>query len=62
MKLNELRSLTVDELKNELLLLLKSQFGLRMQQAAQQLSNHNQIRNTRRDIARVKTILSQKTH
>jgi len=39
---------------------LRAQFGLRMQYATQQLSNTNQLRNVRRDIARVKTILSQK--
>jgi large subunit ribosomal protein L29 len=40
--------------------MLKAQFGLRMQHATQQLSNTNQLRNVRRDIARIKTILCQK--
>jgi large subunit ribosomal protein L29 len=39
---------------------LRRQFGLRMQKATQQLSNTSQIRNVRRDIARVRTLLNQK--
>jgi len=40
--------------------LLKAQFSLRMQHATQQLSNPSQLRKVRRDIARVRTILSEK--
>ena len=40
--------------------LLKAQFGLRMQKATQQLTNHSQLSKTRRDIARAKTILAEK--
>jgi large subunit ribosomal protein L29 len=47
-------------LKKEVSELLKLHFGLRMQKATQQLSNHTQLGNTRRDIARAKTILVQK--
>ena len=47
------------ELKTELDALLKEQFGLRMQKATQQLTNTSQIRRTRRDIARVRTLLAQ---
>jgi len=39
---------------------LRAQFGLRMQHATQQLTNTNLLCKTRRDIARVRTILSQK--
>ncbi|SEK47650.1 50S ribosomal protein L29 [Nitrosovibrio tenuis] len=60
MKAKELRGKNPAELQQELLELLRAQFGLRMQHATQQLSNTNQLRNMRRDIARVKTILSQK--
>ena len=40
--------------------LLKAQFSLRMQVATQQLSNTSQIKKVRRDIARVRTIISEK--
>ena len=60
MKASELRSKDVDGLKKEVGDLLKAHFGLRMQKATQQLSNHSQLGNVRRDIARAKTVLAQK--
>ena len=60
MKASELRDKTPLELQKELLAMLKVQFGLRMQHATQQLTNHNQLRYVRRDIARIRTILCQK--
>ena len=60
MKASELRAKGADELNKELLDLLKAQFGLRMQNATQQLSNTSQLRKVRRDIARVHTILREK--
>lgn len=60
MKASELRTKTVEELNNELLGLLKEQFGLRMQLATQQLTKHTKIGQVRRDIARVRTILREK--
>ena len=60
MKASELREKNADELKQELSELLKAQFSLRMQVATQQLSNTSQIRKVRRDIARARTIISQK--
>ncbi|WP_119156773.1 50S ribosomal protein L29 [Caldimonas tepidiphila] len=60
MKASELRSKDVAALEQEVKDLLKAHFGLRMQKATQQLGNHTQLRNTRRDIARVKTILAEK--
>ena len=60
MKASELRGKSADELQTELQSLLRAQFGLRMQKATQQLSNTSQIRNVRRDIARVRTLLNQK--
>lgn len=60
MKANELRAKSATELQQELLAMLRAQFGLRMQHATQQLGNTNQLRNVRRDIARIKTILCQK--
>ena len=60
MKASELRSKDVAGLEKEVADLLKAHFGLRMQKATQQLTNHSQLGKTRRDIARVKTILAQK--
>jgi len=40
--------------------LLRAQFSVRMQAATQQLTNTSQIKKTRRDIARVRTILTEK--
>jgi large subunit ribosomal protein L29 len=60
MKASELRNKNLVELQQELLAMLKVQFGLRMQHATQQLGNTNQLRNVRRDIARIRTILCQK--
>ncbi len=60
MKASELRRKDVDGLKKEVGDLLKAHFGLRMQKATQQLSNHSQLGKTRRDIARAKTVLAQK--
>lgn len=61
MKASELKIMSVNELEKELIGLLKAQFGLRMQKATQQLGNTNQLRNVRRDISRVKTIITQLT-
>ncbi|MDR2837072.1 MAG: 50S ribosomal protein L29 [Azonexus sp.] len=60
MKASELRTKSVDQLKQELLDLLKAQFGLRMQLATQQLSNTSQMSKVRRDIARVRTLIREK--
>ena len=60
MKPNELRAKDMAQLNQELNDLLKAQFSLRMQVATQQLSNNSQLKKTRRDIARVRTIIGQK--
>jgi len=60
MKASELRTKDVAGLQKEVGDLLKAHFGLRMQKATQQLTNHTQLGNTRRDIARTKTVLAQK--
>ncbi len=60
MKTSELRAKPEAELKQELAALLKAQFGLRMQKATQQLTNFNQLRKVRKEIARVRTVLTQK--
>ena len=61
MKANELRAKSGEDLSKELNELLKAQFGLRMQHATQQLTNISQIRKVRRDIARVRTVMKEKT-
>lgn len=60
MKASELRTKDVGGLQKEIGDLLKAHFGLRMQKATQNLANHTQLGNTRRDIARAKTVLAQK--
>ena len=55
----DLKAKKPDELQKELMELLSVQFKLRMQKATQQLTNTSQIRRTRRDIARVRTLLGQ---
>ena len=59
-KATELRTKDVDGLQTEVKDLQRAHFGLRMQNATQQLSNTATLRSTRRDIARAKTILAQK--
>ena len=51
---------SASELKDELNALLKEQFGLRMQKATQQLTNTAKLKDVRRWIARVRTIMHQK--
>lgn len=60
MKASELRQKSPDELQQELLALLREQFNLRMQRATNQLSKPHLLRQVRRNIARVKTVLSEK--
>ncbi len=49
------------ELKTELAALLKEQFGLRMQKATQQLTNTEKLKHVRRNIARARTLIHQKS-
>jgi large subunit ribosomal protein L29 len=60
MKASELKNKSVEELNNELLELRKEQFNLRMAKATGQSNQTHSLRNVRRDIARVKTVLNQK--
>lgn len=60
MKASELKEKSVEELKNELVELRKEQFNLRMQRATAQTEQTHTLKNVRRDIARVKTVLNQK--
>lgn len=56
----DLRAKSIDELNAELMSLLKAQFGLRMQNATNQLAKTSELKKVRRDIARVRTILTEK--
>jgi len=56
----ELKEKSVEELNTALLELLREQFNLRMQNSTGQLAQTHLLKNVRRDIARVKTILNQK--
>jgi large subunit ribosomal protein L29 len=60
MKAGELRTKSEDELKDSLLGLRKEAFNLRFQRASGQLENTARIREVRRDIARIKTVLHQR--
>lgn len=60
MKAQDLREKSVEELNQELLGLLREQFNMRIQASTGQLTQTHNIKNVRRDIARVKTVLNQK--
>ena len=59
MKASDVRAKTADELKDQLVDLKKEQFNLRFQRATQQLEKPARVKEVRRDIARIKTILGQ---
>jgi len=61
MKTKELQAKDLSGLNQELSELLKTHFKLRMQKATQQLQNTSQLGQVKRDIARVKTFITQKT-
>lgn len=59
MKTADLRSKTPDELKEELMNLRKERFNFRFQKSSGQLENTARVREVRRDIARIKTVLNE---
>jgi large subunit ribosomal protein L29 len=59
MKANELRQKSKEELKAMLLDFSRARFNLRMQKATGQLSKPDQVKKTRKDIARIQTILNE---
>ena len=61
MKAGELREKTPDQLREELASLKKESFNLRFQQATGQLENTSRMRSAKRDVARVLTILNEKS-
>ncbi|HCA26095.1 MAG TPA: 50S ribosomal protein L29 [Betaproteobacteria bacterium] len=60
MKASELRAKSPDEIRNELKELLRAQFGMRMQISTQQSNKVDQLRKLRKDIARARTIITEK--
>jgi large subunit ribosomal protein L29 len=60
MKASDLRDKTLDQLDDQLTELKKKQFNMRFLRASGQLENVAEIRQVRRDIARVKTVTQQK--
>jgi len=60
MKAEDVRALSPDQLADELLKLKKEQFNLRFQKATSQLENTARSKEVRRDIARIKTVQTQK--
>ncbi len=60
MKIADVKAMTPDQIKDEVLKLKKEQLNLRFQRATGQIENTARIRNIRRDIARLKTVSSQR--
>ncbi|GGD11837.1 MAG: large subunit ribosomal protein L29 [Halopseudomonas sp.] len=60
MNATELREKSAEQLNEQLLTLLRDQFNLRMQKATGQLGQSHLLKQAKRDIARVKTVLNQK--
>ena len=61
MKASDIRTMTEDQLADELAKLKKEQFNLRFQRATGQLENTSRVRQIRRDIARIHTIAADKS-
>ncbi len=60
MKAIKLREMSPKELSEELLARLKQQFNLRMQRSIGQLTKTHELRQVRREIAQIKTVLNEK--
>lgn len=60
MRANELRNLSVKDLKQKLYDTKKDLFNLRFQLATGQLDNHNMIKSVKKDIARINTVITEK--
>ena len=59
MKIGDIRAMSPDQMDDAVLNLKKERFNLRFQRATGQLENTSRLRETRRDIARIKTIAAQ---
>ena len=60
MKAEDIRPMSGDQIGDEIAKLKKEQFNLRFQRATGQLENTSRVRTVRRDIARIKTVQTQK--
>ena len=60
--MNELNAKSVDELQNELVAAKKELFNLRFQNATNQLENTSRIKDVRKNIARIQTVIAQKAN
>ena len=60
--MNELNAKSVDELQNELVAAKKELFNLRFQNATNQLDNTSRIKEVRKNIARIQTVIAQKAN
>jgi large subunit ribosomal protein L29 len=60
MKIDEIREMTIDELMDELLELKEERFNLRFQVATNQLDNTARLKELKRDIARILTVLRER--
>ncbi len=58
----QVKEMTVEALNDEQLALLKEQFGYKIQRATGQLKKSHRMKEVRRSVARIKTILTQKQH
>jgi large subunit ribosomal protein L29 len=61
MNIDDIRGMTADQLKDQLLSLKREQFNLRFQAATGQLEKTHRVNEVRKDIARIKTVLRSKT-
>lgn len=57
---NELKEMTIDELQNELLTMRKEAFNLRLKKASGALDKGHLVKQVRRTVARIKTIMTEK--
>ena len=60
LKIDDIRSMSPDQMDENILNLKKERFNLRFQRATGQLENTSRLREARRDIARIKTVAAQK--
>ena len=60
--MNELNAKSVDELQNELVAAKKELFNLRFQNATNQVENTSRIKDVRKNIARIQTVIAQKAN
>ena len=60
--MNELNSKSVDDLQKDLVAAKKELFNLRFQNATNQLDNTSRIKEVRRNIARIQTVIAQKAN